>query len=302
MELKNLEYFMIVCEQKSITKAAKRLYMTPQGLSKIIKNIESELGTNLFERVGSGITLTSTGQYLFSCLPEFLHTYQKMCNEIRCIEQKENHEIDLLSAYGILRLVTPDCLAAFEEKYPYIHLNYREYPDHQVERMFLNGEGNVAFTVGNDALKHVSATLMERFEIKLLVYKDHPFSKKQAVSIKDLDRQPFYIESSEFHIHKLIMDKCEKMGVKPQIIFQTSGFSLCHKMVKQKKGISVAVDFIFDDMGNEDLVLIPFEDGPYYWETYMLARIGQKPTPDITLFCDFIMDWMGKIKRHEIER
>jgi len=302
MELKNLEAFKAVCEHKSITKAAKSLYMSPQGLSKVIKNVEAELGTTLFNRTGTGITLTASGQYLFSRLPEFLHTYQKICNEIRCIDQKEHHEIDLLSAYGILRLVTPECLAAFSAKYPHIHLHYREYPDRQVERLFLNGEGNVAFTVGNDALRHVTAAFMERFEIKLLVYEGHPLSKKQAVSIKDLEGQPLYIESSEFNIHRLIMDKCEHAGFKPHILFQTSGFSLCHKMVQKKKGISVTVDFIFDDMGGNGLVMLPFEDGPYYWETYMLSRNGEEPTPEISLFCDFVVDWIGRIKRGEIER
>lgn len=56
MDLKDLEYFKTVCEQKSITKAAHSLYMTPQGLSKLIKNME--LGAVLLNRSGIGITLT----------------------------------------------------------------------------------------------------------------------------------------------------------------------------------------------------------------------------------------------------
>lgn len=225
-----------------------------------------------------------------------------MCNEIRCIEQRESHEIQLLSAYGILRLVTPECLAAFQEKYPHIHVTYREYPDREVERRFLNGEGNVAFTVGNDALKHVDARAMETFAIKLLVHKDHPLAKKQFATIHDLANGPLYIESSEFNIHHLIMNKCQAAGITPSIAFESSGFSLCHKMVAKNKGISVTVDFVFEDMKNSDLVMIPFEDGVYEWETYMLSRKGEKPTPDVTAFRDFVLEWMRKIKAGEIER
>ena len=302
MDLKDLEYFKAVCEQTSITKAAHSLYMTPQGLSKIIKNMEAELEAVLLRRTATGITLTESGQYLYAHLPEFLHTYQHICNEIRCIEQRETHEIQLLSAYGILRLVTPECLLAFREKYPHIHVFYREYPDRQVERHFLNGEGNVAFTVGNDALKHVDAVAMEKFEIKLLVHKNHPLAQKKFASIGDLANYPLYIESSEFNISHLIMKKCEQAGIIPNIAFETSGFSLCHKMVAKNKGISVTVDFVFDDMGSDDLVMIPFEDGPYEWETYMLSRKGESPTPDVTLFRNFVLDWMRKIKTGEIAR
>lgn len=302
MDLKDLEYFKAVCEQKSITKAAHSLYMTPQGLSKLIKNMELELGAVLLNRSGLGITLTESGQYLYEQLPKFLHDYAHICNEIRCIEQRETHEIQLLSAYGILRLVTPECLLAFHEKYPNISVSYREYPDRQVERLFLNGEGNVAFTVGNDALKHVDAVAMEDFEIKLLVHKDHPLAQKKTVSITDLADYPLYIESSEFNLYHLIMKKCEQAGITPNIVFETSGFSLCHKMVTQNKGISITVDFVFDDMENENVIMIPFEDGPYKWETYMLSRKGEKPTPDVTLFRDFVIQWMEQIKAGTYKR
>ena len=84
------------------------------------------------------------------------------------------------------------------------------------------------------------------------------------MSIRDLKGERLYIESSEFHIHQLILEKCRQAGFEPEIAFETSGFSLCHRMVQKNKGISVTVDFIFDDMGQGNTVMIPFEEGPFY--------------------------------------
>lgn len=302
MNLKDLEYFKTVCQHKSITKAAHALYLTPQGLSKIIKNVENELGTSLLNRTGTGVTLTEAGAFLYERLPDFLNTYHDLCSEIRCIDQRQNHEIDLLSAYGILRLVTPECLVDFRQKYPHIKLNYREYPDRQVERMFREGEGNVAFTVGGGTLRDTRYTLMERYEIKLLVNRRHPLSRKKSVSVREIQGEKLYIESSEFHIHHLITSQCKTAGFEPDIVFETSGFSLCHKMVQQNKGISVTVDFIFEDMHQEDLVMLPFEEGPFYWETYMLTREGKADNPDIQLFHGHVMHWMEEIRRNAIKR
>lgn len=136
MNIKDLEYFKATCQTRSITKAARQLYITPQGLSKTIKNLEFELHTTLLNRTPSGITLTETGQFLYEQLPDFLDNYYTIYNEIQKITQYQNHEIDLLSAYGILRLVTPECIQDFTRKHPEISLHYREYPDRQVERMF----------------------------------------------------------------------------------------------------------------------------------------------------------------------
>jgi DNA-binding transcriptional LysR family regulator len=135
-----------------------------------------------------------------------------------------------------------------------------------------------------------------------MVHKDNPLSQKTAADIQDLAKYPLYIESSEFNIHHDMMQRCAAAGIEPKIAFESSGFSLCQKMVSKNKGISVIVDFISDDMQNSDLVLLPFTDGPYYWETYMLTRRGEKPNPDIQLFRNFIMEWMHKIKNHEIQR
>ena len=134
MTIQELEYFKIICREKSITKAARQLYITPQGLSKTLKNLESELQTTLLTRNTSGVTLTETGQYLCDHLDILLTDYYTLRHGIREITQRQNHEIDLLSAYGILRLVTPDCITAFREKYPHISVHYREYPDKQAEK------------------------------------------------------------------------------------------------------------------------------------------------------------------------
>ena len=297
MTIQELEYFKIICREKSITKAARQLYITPQGLSKTLKNLESELQTTLLNRNTSGVTLTETGQYLCDHLDTLLTDYYALRHGIREITQRQNHEIDLLSAYGILRLVTPDCITAFREKYPHISVHYREYPDKQVERLFAAQEGNVAFTIGPADFSPWIATPLEQFEVCLLVNRSHPLSKKTSVTIQDLKDEPIYLESSEFQIHHMFMEKCRLAGFTPHIVFETSGFSLCHKMVRANKGVSLSLGFMFDDMSGDDtMVLIPFSDGSYPWETYMLTREKPAPDSDLKLFRNHILEWMNEIK------
>lgn len=302
MTIKDLENFRTVCEERSITKAARLLYITPQGLSKSIKNLESEWHTRLLNRTTQGITLTETGEYLYQHLPEFLDSYYNIYTNVQKIQQTQNREIDLLSAYGILRLVSPECITDFRTKHPKITLRYREYPDKQVERLFREKEGNVAFTIGPsepDDFTEFHAIKLESFPIKLLVNRSHPLSQKQYVEITDLKNEPLYLESSDFYIHHLIVEKCKLAGFTPNIIFETSGFSLCHKMVRKNKGISVVVDFVFDDMGDDSMTLIPFCDGNYEWTTYMLTRKEKDISPDILLFQKHVVKWMKNMKQEQ---
>ena len=62
MELKQLEYFMVVCEKGSFNQAAECLYTSQPNVSKIIGALEKELGRKLFERTSRGINITTYGE------------------------------------------------------------------------------------------------------------------------------------------------------------------------------------------------------------------------------------------------
>ena len=64
MRTEHLEYFLKLAQTNSITQAAKELYTTHQNVSKIIRQLEEDLGTTLFLRNQKGVALTPTGQLL----------------------------------------------------------------------------------------------------------------------------------------------------------------------------------------------------------------------------------------------
>lgn len=304
MNTKDFNVFTTVAETKNLTKASRLLYMTPQGVSKVIKNLERECDCEFFVRTGNGMELSEYGRHFYEYAKNAKKEYHDMRNQLLHMKQKEHGVVDLLSAYGILRLVTPECLWDFRKKYPDIEFHYRECPDKQVERWFQAGEGNVAFSLApcEEALYDILE--LESFPIRLIVNEKHPLSWKESVTIEDLRGEALYIESREFKIHDLIVEKCRAAGFEPRIMFESSGFSLCHKMVKENKGISVSVDFISDDMKRADdgLVLLPFSDGDYLWKICMLTRKGDVVGNGVDIFQKHIKSWMDGIRSGDIKR
>ena len=302
MNTRDMDCFCTITREKSITKASKVLYMSPQGLSKIIKNIENEMDAKLLISTTSGIELTESGKCFYEKAEKILSDYREMKNDILHIEQRYAGVIDLLSAYGILRLVTPACILEFRRLHPEIGFTYREYPDREVERRFQKKDGNVAFSIGPFEKDLYEMTKLVSYPVRLLVHDSHPLASRENVSIEDIKGERLFIESSEFKIHHLILDKCQKAGFVPDIAFETSGFSLCHKMCREKRGISVTVDFMSEDMSMEHLVSIPFSGEGYEWTAYMLTRKGEPLTAEMDLFRRHVDRWLEDIRKGLITR
>ena len=97
MTIKELEEFRMICQRGSLARASKELFMSPQGLSRVLKNLENELECTLLDRVASGIELTESGQRLYDYANTVLSEYDKLKKEIDMIRASEEGTVELLA-------------------------------------------------------------------------------------------------------------------------------------------------------------------------------------------------------------
>ena len=89
MNTKILKCFQAVYEEKSLGKAARRLYITPQGLSKNIRQLEEELGASLFFRTAQGMEPTEGGRFLYEKSERVIREMEAIEHELRQLEQQK---------------------------------------------------------------------------------------------------------------------------------------------------------------------------------------------------------------------
>lgn len=294
MNTKDLRWFQEICHCKSITKAATNLYISPQGLSKGVKTLENELGVELFIRTPNGVELTRYGEYLYEKSEVLLKELQLLATELERMKQMENGYLRLCSAYGILRILSPDFILKFEKAYPSIGIDYMEYPDCHVDDEMERGNFDVGFHVDGAELEGFHSIPMFSSPISLLVYEEHPLFKKETVRAEDLDKETMVIESRAFQIHRMFQKLCTEKGIRPNVIFNTSGFSLCHKLCRQKKALSIVVDRISQDMESMHLKKIPFEQ-PLEWKVSMIYKKEFEQNSLIRVFRDYTLDYLKNI-------
>jgi len=97
----DLKYYLAICQERSFAQAAKRLFLTQQGVGKIMKRLEDELGVTLLLRTPAGIEPTACGRLLEQRAQYIVDYLESMEREFQEIAWSDQGVIRLASAYGI---------------------------------------------------------------------------------------------------------------------------------------------------------------------------------------------------------
>jgi len=272
LNIKDLTFFLQVCKDESIRKAAKTLYITPQGLSKSIKTLEDELQFQLFNRTTNGIILTEYGQIVRKHAHQILHDVQCMNTELINLINTNQGEIIIASAYGITSALSPEYLLEYKKTNPNIKLNIVEYPDLLVEQAVFEEKAIIGFTIGPVDTNKFDVVLIQTHKLNLLVNVKNPLSKKDKVSFEDLRNEKFILVNNDFKTHHNIVEKCKNAGFSPDINFDICEISMAHKFCKLNYGVSITVDYVMQDMQFDEVRSLSFEDETCTWKIYMITK------------------------------
>lgn len=187
MELRVLNYFLVIAREENFTRAAQQLHVTQPTLSRQIADLEQELGVRLFTRGSHNLALTEDGMILKRRAQEILTLADKTKRDFLHKEKNLEGTISIGSGEFLSTRILTDCVAAFREKYPRVRYeihsgntgNIRE----QIERGLLD-LGLVTEPVDIRKYEFVTMPVKERWGV--LVREDSPLAAGEMITPEDL--------------------------------------------------------------------------------------------------------------------
>lgn len=295
MNVSDLRYFVQVCDDHSISQAAEHFFMTPQGISKAIRRMEEEMGADLLLRSQSGVHMTQYGQIFYDHAIRILQECDEAQQDIDNLKAQNLGLVKLVSAYGILRYLTPSFIHAFTDSNPAVHLDYTEFPDSYVGQKVLDGEYDIGMTPVKTRNPALSYLPLFSKEIYFIVHPGSRFYNRQEVSIREALEEPIVLENDHFLIRHLLFDTAAREGVTINPYFNTSGFSLCYKLCQEGEANTASMDFIFADMARGDLRMIPFAEHPM-WPVALIHKRDVPVSESIKAFILHTEEWKKKLQ------
>lgn len=241
---KQLEYFVKTAQTGNITTAARQLFISQPALSRVIRDLETEAGAELFIRRQSGVTLTQAGQVYLTCCQAMLERHQEALREIQDMRDSQKGQIRLgLSAISGQYLL-PQILETFRAKYPKVELLLTETQVRKLDAALLRGEIELALTYFTD-VPELAYTKILTDKIYLEAPPSFPTNKKHRGTVpgvlsdlRFLEGAPMILLKPGRGMRKMADALCEKWQVTPKVILKTDSIELAHKLVLHNAGFT----------------------------------------------------------------
>lgn len=284
-DTKEWERFLAVYNSNSISKAAKSLYMSQQGLSKSIRNLEETIGLPLFKRDKSGVTPTEFGKSLYPYASRLLRDYEAIQN---FINESKAHKVGTLNigfSLGVLNAIPIiSILRDFNMQYPNIKVNALDLTDFVCEDMLVNEKLDMAFIVGPIFNDQIIETQIYSEPYMLWVNAENPKAAKSSLKFEDIRDEPIIFAGNNFRAHHQLNLIFEKMGAVPKLSFSPIEPTTFFSMTSQKAGIAIHPAHWERYIANDEKVVsIPLSEPEWRWEVYFAQKADRMVDPNTKL-------------------
>ena len=234
MKIIQLQYFVEVVKTNNISKAAKNLYVSQPAISSAIRELEKEFNTSLFIRYNNQITLTDEGHFLYRQALGLLENYEKVRSDMfSYLKQFEVLKIGVPPMLGTF--ILPTFISQYTRQNPNVEIQLLEFGSMASREALINREISIGFTV-----KSKDEELPEQLEcIKLIdttllfsINRNHPFAKKDKISIKDLEDFPLILMKNDCLQAPLVKNSFKECGLIPNVKIKTNQLYTIKELIK----------------------------------------------------------------------
>lgn len=271
MDIRHLQYFVEVAKHKSFTKAAQALYVTQPTISKMVRNLEEEMGIVLFERIGKQVALTDAGAVLLPEAQAMVASFGQMTSHMDDLTGLRKGRIRIGLPPMVGSSFFPGVLGQFRSRYPGIALQLFEYGAKKVEAAVESGEldiGVILLPTHEDIFDYYP---IAKQRLMLVVHAGHPLAAKPEAALHELKDEPFLLFREDFALHDRIIAECQRAGYEPNVLYKSSQWDFIGEMAAAGLGIALLPELICAELDPERTRSVPLTE-VIPWHPAMIWR------------------------------
>ena len=242
----------------NLTDVGNALFTSQSGVSKHIKDLEDELGVELFVRKGKRLLgLTEPGKELLVIVERMLldakHIKQLAQQFVNC----DQGQLTIATTHSQARYALPSVVAQFKQAYPDVHLALHQCSPDEIVKMLQEGRADLG--IATEALASVPGLVSFPYyswQHAAIVPRGHPLENRQDLTLADLAQYPIITYHEGFTGRQNIDRVFEQAGIKPNIVISALDADVIKTYVELGLGIGIVASMAYDAERDSKLGLI----------------------------------------------
>ncbi|HEY9692274.1 MAG TPA: LysR substrate-binding domain-containing protein [Oculatellaceae cyanobacterium] len=266
MEVYQVKVFLEVARHLSFTEAADALNLTQPAVSAKIKSLESELGTELFYRLGRKIQLTEVGHFLFEESPRLIEVENQLLAKVEEIKKGKFGNLKIGCTAAIANGWLPEILFQYRQQYPGIQTQCVVFDSAEfLYRAITNNQIDLGISdINFEEFSEISAKPIAPISYCLVVMANHPLANQNWLSLKELQTQPWVMLNTGSPSRLVFESRLTELGISLSEFskFETvDTLSLMRTYIMQGNYLGFASNFEFkSECESGMLVTIPLQE------------------------------------------
>jgi len=259
MTFNELRYIVAVAQEKSFGRAAQRCFVSQPALSVAIQKLEEELGTQLFERGKTEVTVTPVGERIVEQAQKVLEEAAR----IRDIAQAGRNQLvgpfRLGVIYTVAPYLLPDLIPALNERAPQMPLEIEENLTEHLEGALRTGRIDAAIVALPFQPPGVVADFLYEEPFQVVVPQTHRWAKRRAIHPSELAHEHTILLNIGHCFRDQVLDACPELNRGDAPVTRTSSLETVRNMVASGLGVSVLPrDALTPKYHSQLVVPVPF--------------------------------------------
>ena len=244
--LRQLQYFVAVAEQGSVTRAAQNLSISQSSVTEALKELESDLGVELFERHPRGLSITHNGHQFLRHATKILSTVSDARASFSGQRSTYAGTLNIGVTSLVAGYVLSDLLARYRRSCPGVEVSAIEDNGGYLEHLLVGGELDVAVMVISNLRDRMAlqAEILETSPYRLWLPMGHPLVSADIISVAYISREPLImltIDEIEENTGKLLT----ALGARPHVAFRTRSVEAVRSLVATGAGVALLPDLVY---------------------------------------------------------
>ena len=273
MDLLQLEHFLAVCEEKTFTRAAERVFRTQSAVSQSIKKLEEEIGASLFARDMHEVTLTESGKVVFDYAKRMVRLRDETTRHVDALKHMQSGTLSIASHETAAVYLLPQPLRLYLGQYPDIRINIHGKPPEEIAGLVLDREIDIGFVKVKPAFHDLESMQLYADEMIVIAPPGHRLASSQNPRITDLGEENFVVHHQCGSTEQQILRLFHAHQTRCRIVAELWSFENIKDFVMQRIGLAIVPQItVQKELQDKTLVRIAVPEINIPRKTFMIYR------------------------------